>query len=237
MPQVTWSTPRGVSAGAWITAAGTWINDRTHGLQLKARFLKAAAPSSLAGIERFLGSGMIRGIGPVYVKRLVQAFGKEVFDIIEAAPDRLREVGGIGPPRAAKIIAGWADQKATREIMVFLRDHGVGTARIYKTCSREAVEVMTANPYRLAGDIRGIGFRTADIIAGKLGIEPTAKVRVRTGIAYALTKGMGDGQCGLPMEDLTTLAGKLLEMPGTLAGHRAHETTGQPSAWPLIPGE
>ncbi|MCE6957528.1 AAA family ATPase, partial [Cereibacter sphaeroides] len=152
-------------------------------------------------------------------KRLVQAFGKEVFDIIEAAPERLREVGGIGPLRAAKIIAGWADQKAVREIMVFLHDHGVGTARavrIYKTYGREAVEVMTENPYRLAKDIRGIGFRTADIIAMKLGIEPTAMVRVRAGIAYALTEAMGDGHCGLPVAELKALAGKLLEVPDAL---------------------
>ncbi|WP_233856597.1 ATP-dependent RecD-like DNA helicase [Cereibacter sphaeroides] len=181
--------------------------------------MKTAAPFSLPGIERYLGSGMIRGIGPVYAKRLVQAFGKEVFDIIEAAPERLREVGGIGPLRAAKIIAGWADQKAVREIMVFLHDHGVGTARavrIYKTYGREAVEVMTENPYRLAKDIRGIGFRTADIIAMKLGIEPTAMVRVRAGIAYALTEAMGDGHCGLPVAELKALAGKLLEVPEAL---------------------
>lgn len=208
-----------ISPGEWITASGTWLNDWTHGLQFKAHFLKTAAPTTVDGIEKYLGSGMIRGIGPVYAKRLVRAFGKDVFDIIEAAPERLREVAGIGPKRAGKIIAGWADQKVIREIMVFLHQHGVGTARavrIFKTYGTDAVQVMTENPYRLAKDIRGIGFRTADLIAEKLGIEKTAMVRVRAGISFALTEAMGDGHCGLPRADLIGLAEKLLEVPAPL---------------------
>jgi exodeoxyribonuclease V alpha subunit len=208
-----------ISAGEWITASGIWLNDRTHGLQFKAHFLKTSAPSTVDGIEKYLGSGMIRGIGPVYAKRLVKAFGKDVFDIIEAAPERLREVTGIGPLRAAKITAGWADQKVIREIMVFLHQHGVGTARavrIFKTYGTDAVQVMSENPYRLAKDIRGIGFRTADLIAEKLGIEKTAMIRVRAGISFALTEAMGDGHCGLPRAELIGLAGKLLEVPAPL---------------------
>ena len=130
-----------ISAGEWITASGVWFNDRTHGLQFKAQFLKASAPCSIEGIEKYLGSGMIRGIGPVYARRLVKAFGTDVFDVIEAEPERLRDVGGIGPVRAARITAGWADQKVIREIMVFLHGHGVGTARavrIFKTCPPSA---------------------------------------------------------------------------------------------------
>ncbi len=118
-----------ISAGEWVTASGEWTNDRTHGQQFRARFLKTSAPSSIEGIEKYLGSGMIRGIGPVYAKRMVRQFGKDVFDIIEANPERLREVEGIGPMRAAKITSAWADQKVIREIMVFLHEHGVGTAR------------------------------------------------------------------------------------------------------------
>ena len=208
-----------ISAGEWLTASGVWLNDRTHGLQFKAHFLRTSAPSTLEGIEKYLGSGMIRGIGPVYAKRLVKHFGKDVFDLIEAAPERLREVGGIGPVRAAKITAGWADQKVIREIMVFLHQHGVGTARavrIFKTYGTDAVQVMSENPYRLAKDIRGIGFRTADLIAEKLGIEKTAMIRVRAGISFALTEAMNDGHCGLPRVDLTGLAGKLLEVPENL---------------------
>ena len=101
-----------ISAGEWVTASGEWINDRTHGLQFRARFLKTSAPTSLDGIEKYLGSGMIRGIGPVYAKRMVKMFGKDVFDLIEAEPARLREVEGIGPKRADKITSAWADRKS-----------------------------------------------------------------------------------------------------------------------------
>ena len=208
-----------ISAGEWITASGEWANDRTHGLQFRARFLRASAPSSLEGIEKYLGSGMIRGIGPVYAKRMVRLFGKDVFDIIEASPERLREVEGICPKRAGRITTAWADQKMIREIMVFLHQHGVGTARavrIFKTYGADAVEVMSENPYRLARDIRGIGFRTADLIAEKLGIEKTAMIRVRAGISFALAEAMGDGHCGLPETELKTLAVKLLEVPEDL---------------------
>ena len=210
-----------ISAGEWVTASGEWVNDRTHGQQFRARFLKASAPSSLEGIEKYLGSGMVRGIGPVYARRMVKHFGKDVFDIIEATPERLREVEGIGPKRAGRITSAWADQKVIREIMVFLHEHGVGTARavrIFKTYGTDAVQVMSENPYRLARDIRGIGFRTADLIAGKLGIEKTAMIRVRAGISYALGEAMGDGHCGLRVADLTALAVKLLEVPVDLIG-------------------
>ena len=219
-----------ISAGEWITASGVWLNDRNHGLQFKAHFLKSSAPSTVDGIEKYLGSGMIRGIGPVYAKRLVKAFGKDVFDIIEAKPERLREVTGIGPMRAAKITAGWADQKVIREIMVFLHQHGVGTARavrIFKTYGTDAVQVMSENPYRLAKDIRGIGFRTADLIAEKFGIEKTAMIRVRAGISFALTEAMGDGHCGLPRADLIGLAGKLLEVPQPLIESALLEELGE----------
>jgi Helix-hairpin-helix containing domain len=162
---------------------------------------------------------MIRGVGPVYAKKLVRAFGEKVFDVIESTPDRLREVDGIGPVRAASILAAWAEQKAVREIMVFLHSHGVGTARavrIFKTYGADAIQVMIENPYRLARDIRGIGFKTADAIAMKLGIEKTAMIRVRAGISYALTEAMDEGHCGLPTEDLVPLAEKLLEVPPQL---------------------
>ena len=204
-----------ISAGEWITASGEWFNDFSHGQQFKAQFLRTSAPTSIDGIEKYLGSGMIRGIGPVYAKKMVAAFGTQVFDIIEAEPDRLREVTGIGAVRAKRITDAWAEQKIVREIMVFLHSHGVGTARavrIYKTYWADAVQVMTENPYRLARDIRGIGFKTADAIAMKLGIEKTAMIRVRAGISYALTEAMDDGHCGLPTEQLVPLAEELLEV-------------------------
>jgi exodeoxyribonuclease V alpha subunit len=150
---------------------------------------------------------------------MVKAFGETVFDVIEAEPDRLREVTGIGAVRAKRITDAWAEQKIVREIMVFLHGNGVGTARavrIYKTYGADAVQVMTENPYRLARDIRGIGFKTADAIAMKLGIEKTAMIRVRAGISYALTEAMDDGHCGLPTDQLVPLAEELLEVPKEL---------------------
>jgi exodeoxyribonuclease V alpha subunit len=208
-----------ISAGEFVQASGSWINDRTHGLQFKASFLKATAPTTVEGIEKYLGSGMIRGIGPVYAKKLVRAFGEGVFEVIQQEPGRLREVTGIGPKRAERIIAGWAEQKIIREIMLFLHSNGVGTSRavrIYKTYGADAVRLVSENPYRLARDIRGIGFRTADQIAAKLGIEKTALIRVRAGISFALAAAMDDGHCGLPHEELLALTEELLEVPAEL---------------------
>jgi exodeoxyribonuclease V alpha subunit len=208
-----------IAAGEWVQMSGTWINDRTHGLQFKAAFLKASPPTTLEGIEKYLGSGMIRGIGPVYATKLVRAFGAAVFELIEQEPSRLREVTGIGPKRAARIVAGWADQKVIREIMLFLHANGVGTSRavrIYKTYGNEAVQRISENPYRLARDIRGIGFLTADRVAEKLGIEKTAMIRVRAGISFALAEAMDEGHCGLPLDELTVLTEKLIEVPPAL---------------------
>ena len=208
-----------ISAGEWITASGEWTNDRVHGQQFRARFVRTTAPTSTDGIERYLASGMIRGIGPVYAKKMVKAFGEKVFDIIESSPERLNEIAGIGKVRARRITDAWAEQKIVREIMVFLHSHGVGTARavrIYKTYGADAVQVMSENPYRLARDIRGIGFKTADAIAMKLGIEKTAMVRIRAGISYALSEAMSDGHCGLPVNELVPLAVGLLEVSSEL---------------------
>src|SRR5690606_12954498 len=113
-----------ISAGEFIQASGEWTNDLTHGVQFRARFLKAMPPTTAEGIEKYLASGMIRGIGPVNAKRLVRAFGEKVFDVIETGPERLREVTGIGPKRADAIVAGWAEQRVVREIMIFLHTHG-----------------------------------------------------------------------------------------------------------------
>ncbi len=210
-----------IAAGEFVQMSGTWVNDRTHGQQFRASFLKASPPTTLEGIERYLGSGMIRGIGPVYAKRLVRGFGETVFDLIEQQPERLREVSGIGAKRAERITAGWAEQKVIREIMLFLHANGVGTSRavrIYKTYGNDAVRVISDNPYRLARDIRGIGFRTADQIAARVGIEKTALIRIRAGISYALAEAMNEGHCGLPVDELTALTGKLLEVSDDLIG-------------------
>ena len=208
-----------ISPGEWITASGEWINDRNHGLQFRARFIRTTSPASLHGMEKYLGSGMITGIGPVYARRLVRHFAEKVFDVIEASPEKLREVEGIGPKRAARITEAWSEQKVIREIMVFLHQHGVGTTRavrIFKTYGAAAVQIVSEDPYRLAREIRGIGFRTADRIAARLGIARTAMIRIRAGISFALAEAMGEGHCGLPATELEALAVKLLEVPEDL---------------------
>ncbi len=205
-----------ISAGEFVQASGKWEVHREHGQQFRATFLKSAPPSSLEGMEKYLGSGLIKGIGPVYAKKLVKAFGEAVFDVIEQQGERLIEVAGIGPKRASRIRLAWSDQKAIREIMVFLQSHGVGTSRavrIYKTYGADAIPLVTENPYRLARDIRGIGFKTADLIAEKLGIPKTAMIRARAGISYALLNAVDDGHCGLPRDELLKLAEDLLEIP------------------------
>ena len=153
-----------IGAGEFVQASGRWINDRTHGVQFRADFLRAAPPTTAEGIEKYLASGMIKGIGPIYARKLVKAFGGQVFDAIEQTPERLQEIDGIGPKRAENIVAAWADQKAIREIMIFLHSHGVGTlraVRIFKTYGADGIRRISENPYYLARNIRGIGFKSA----------------------------------------------------------------------------
>jgi exodeoxyribonuclease V alpha subunit len=154
---------------------------------------------------------MIRGVGPVYAKKLVRCFGEKVFDVFEATPDRLSEVDGIGPVRAASILAAWAERKACRKSWSFCT--ATVSARLVRCVSSRPMaltqcKLMSENPYRLARDIRGIGFKTADAIAMKLGIEKTAAIRARARISYALTEAMNEGHCGLPTEELVPLAEK-----------------------------
>ena len=218
-----------IGAGEWITASGEWVEDRSYGRQFKARFLRTSQPTSVEGIRRYLASGMIHGIGKVYAAKLVQAFGEDVFDVIENHPERLREVSGIGPVRAARIVEAWAEQKVVREIMVFLHEHGVSTARavrIFKTYGVDSVQVMSENPYRLARDIRGIGFRTADTIAMQLGIEKTAMIRIRSGISFALAEAMNDGHCGLPRDRLIADTAGLLEVAPDLVADALEQEIG-----------
>lgn len=208
-----------VSPGEYASASGTWITDREHGRQFRAVFVKIAPPNTLSGIERYLGSGMVKGIGPIYAGRLVKAFGAGVFDVIEQSPARLREIDGIGEVRAKKITSGWADQKIIREIMVFLHAHGVSTSRavrIFKTYGQDAIAVVRENPYRLASDIRGIGFLSADTIAQKIGIAKDSPLRAQAGVSYALAEASAEGHCGLPHQELVALAIKLLEIPAPI---------------------
>ena len=226
-----------IGAGEYVEATGIWLNDRTYGLQFKAEQVEASVPTTLKGLEKYLGSGMIKGIGPVYAAKLVAAFSHDVFEVIENEPERLREVTGIGPVREAKIIRGWRDQRAIREIIVWLYGHGVSSARavrIFKTYGDEAIATIKADPYQLARDITGIGFKTADAIASSIGYTKEDPRRVRAGVAHALTSAMNDGHCGLPRDDLIRSGAKLLEVAEPLI-ERALE--GELAAGVVIAGE
>ena len=204
-----------ITPGEYIDCLGIWQNDKTHGLQFKANNLKVVPPTTLEGIEKYLGSGMVKGIGPHFAKVLVKAFKEQVFEIIESEPERLKTLPGIGPKRIEKITSAWSEQKAIREIMVFLQSHGVGTGRavrIYKTYGDESIAKVTENPYRLALDIHGIGFKTADLIAQKLGIAPDSLIRAQAGIRHVLQEFSGDGHCAALQETLLKEAEKLLEI-------------------------
>ena len=205
-----------VSQGETIQASGSWKNDPNHGVQFQAERLAVSPPDSLDGIRRYLGSGKVQGVGPKMAKRLVKAFGEDVFDVIENEPERLVEVPGIGPKRAKSLSEGFRDQKAVRDIMVFLQTHGLGSARaarIYKAYGADAATLLTEDPYRLARDIRGIGFRIADSIGSSLGKDPEGLPRARAGLGYTLEQARGAGHCGLPRNELLEQAQELLKIP------------------------
>jgi len=205
-----------IASGEFVEAVGTWKNDMKYGVQLAAVSLKVAAPTSLEGIQKYLASGLIKGIGPVYGERLVTMFGMGIFYIIENEQERLQEVEGIGKVRSDKIIKGWETQKKIKEIMLFLYANGVGTSkavRIYKTYGDQAITLIQENPYRLAQDIYGIGFLTADTIAQKMGIEKDSLLRAKAGIRHALFEEVGNGNCGYPKALLIPQAAELLGIP------------------------
>jgi exodeoxyribonuclease V alpha subunit len=205
-----------VRAGEWIEAEGKWIISRDYGQQFKADILHTIVPTTVEGIEKYLASGLIKGIGPVYAHRLVKHFGLQVLKIIDQQPDRLREVEGIGPTRQEKIKTAWADQRAIRQIMLFLHGHGVGTSRafrIYKTYGQDSIQKVQQDPYCLARDIRGIGFKTADKIAESLGIGKESDIRARAGVEYVLQELTDEGHCGYPEDELIQAAIKVLEIP------------------------
>ena len=215
------------NAGEWLTAQGRWIQDRELGLQFRAEMLNSTAPTTREGIEKYLGSGMVKGIGPIYAKKLVDKFGETIFDVIEHCSARLEEVDGIGPMRRKKIKEAWAEQKVIRDIMVFLHSHGVSTSRavrIYKTYGDEAIEKVRANPYALAKDIHGIGFKTADQIAQKIGIPRDSIVRACAGLNHVLLEATSDGHCTLPVEYLKEEAGKLLVVEQKIVDQALEET-------------
>jgi exodeoxyribonuclease V alpha subunit len=205
-----------VRAGEWLEAQGRWTVNKEYGQQFQAEILRTAAPTTVEGIEKYLASGMIKGIGPVLASRIVKAYKERTFEIIDTNPHSLTYVDGIGPTRKKKISEAWAQQKAIREIMVFLHGHKVSTSRafrIFKAYGNEAIEKVREDPYRLARDIDGIGFRTADVIAESLGIGKESELRARAGVEHTLQELTGEGHCGYGREELVAMAVKLLEIP------------------------
>ena len=202
-----------VTAGEWLVAEGWWVRDKEHGLQFKASTMKTVPPTTADGIERYLGSGLVKGIGPVLAKKLVGRFGTDVLAVIETRPAELETVDGIGPKRRERIAYAWQEAKQVREIMLFLHSHGVSTSRavrIFKTYGEQAIERVRENPYMLAKDIYGIGFATADQIAQKVGIPKDSLDRARAGIDHVLLEATSDGHCALPLGKLKLAAAKLL---------------------------
>jgi exodeoxyribonuclease V alpha subunit len=209
-------TAPSITPGEYVECEGWWVTERTHGLQFKTANLRVVPPTTLEGIEKYLGSGMVKGIGPHFAKKLVHAFGEQVFEVIEQTPERMTELDGIGPKRKKRVVDAWAEQKVIRSIMVFLHSHGVGTARavrIYKTYGDEAIAKVRENPYRLALDIHGIGFKTADALAQRLGIPKDAVIRAQAGIRHVLQEFADDGHCAVIQDELVDTATTMLEIP------------------------
>ena len=204
-----------VNPGEQLDCGGAWVNDATYGLQFRAATLRVIPPATLEGVEKYLGSGLIKGIGPHFAHQLVKAFGDEVFNVIERSPERLRTLEGIGAKRQARVTEAWREQKAIREIMVFLHSHGIGSARaarIYRVYGAEAIDRIRENPYRLALDITGIGFMTADVIARKLGIPSDSLIRIRAALHHVLWERSSEGHCAAERKDLVERTVELLEV-------------------------
>jgi exodeoxyribonuclease V alpha subunit len=204
-----------VNEGMPITVVGQWVVDRKYGRQFRVSFAHPRTPKTVVGIERFLGSGLIPGIGPSLAKRIVEKFGKDTLDVIDKTPARLTDVVGIGNARARQLADAVAAQRHVQEVMVFLQGHGVtmtAAARIVKKYGKDAINVVRANPYRLAHEVWGIGFRTADSIAEKLGIARDAPERLEAGLLHALETSAEDGHLHLPDSELIDAAAELLQV-------------------------
>lgn len=203
-----------VNVGSVLLVEGNWKVDSKYGRQFVAESWEETLPATVYGMEKYLGSGLIKGVGPKFAKRIVQKFGVDTFTIIEDNVQLLIEVEGIGNKRVQMIAESWERQKEVKNVMLFLQDNGVSTsyaAKIYKTYGNDSIPVVKENPYRLADDIWGIGFKTADQIASKLGFEKNSFVRLRSGIMYTLSELSNDGHVYAEKQQLIKAASELLE--------------------------
>ena len=204
----------GATAGEYVEAVGSWVQHKDYGPQFKADELRTMQPHTREGIIKYLGSGLVKGIGPHFARKIVDVFGERTLAVIDESPTFLKDVKGIGARRIQRIRESWQQQKAVRGIMVFLQSHGIGTARavrIYKTYGEQALELVRANPYRLAADVWGFGFHTADELAQKLGIDRSSPLRARAALRYVLQQLSGEGHVGYPE---TSVIDKTAELSG-----------------------
>ena len=205
-----------VFVGSVLNLEGEWKNEPKYGRQFVISKYEETLPATVYGIEKYLGSGLVKGIGPKFAQRIVRVFGADTIRIIEEEPERLSEVPGLGEARVATLIHSWEEQKEVKNIMLFLQDHDVSTShasKIYKQYGADSIQVVTENPFRLADDIWGIGFRTADTIAQKMGFEKDRYERLRSGLVYTLNQLAEEGHCYALREQLLTAGEALLEVP------------------------
>ena len=211
----------GAQVGESLRMTGRWTSHPRYGRQFEVRSYSTVLPATIAGIRRYLGSGLIKGIGPVMAERMVAHFGTGILQVIEEQPERLVEVPGVGPKRTQMVAAAWEEQKAIKEVMVFLQGVGVSTSlavRIYKQYRDGAVGVVRAEPYRLAADVWGIGFKTADTIARAVGIAHDSPERIKAGLRHTLSEAADDGHCFLPVPNLLTESAKILDVSRDMIG-------------------
>ncbi|HWR21201.1 MAG TPA: ATPase, T2SS/T4P/T4SS family, partial [Verrucomicrobiae bacterium] len=204
-----------VTPGETLKLTGEWVQHNRYGEQFKIETFETITPATVAGIEKYLGSGLIKGIGPIFAGRLVEIFGIDTLRIIEEEPSRLLTVDGIGEVRLQRIRTAWEEQKEIREVMIFLQGHGVSSAyaaKIFKTYGKSSIAIVQENPYRLAKDIYGIGFKTADRIAQAIGIEPHSPLRVEAGVIHVLNELAGEGHVYYPLDGLTKASAGILEV-------------------------
>jgi len=205
----------GINPGESLKLTGRWVHNKKFGEQFQVENYEITVPATVHGIKKYLGSGLIKGIGPIMADRIVKKFALDTLDIIERTPERLSEVDGIGPKRIAMITKAWEEQKEIKEIMIFLQGHGVSaaySAKIYKQYRERSIEVVKENPYRLAHDIYGIGFITADKIAQNIGIDPNSLIRAKAGVIYVLNELTEEGHVYYPERDLTRKAKEILKV-------------------------
>jgi exodeoxyribonuclease V alpha subunit len=211
----------GAQIGESLRLVGFWGSHPRYGRQFEVQSYTTVLPATIQGIRRYLGSGLIKGIGPTMAERMVDHFGVGILDVIENEPQRLVEVHGLGPKRTQRIAAAWEEQKAIKEVMVFLSSVGVSTSlavKIYKKYTDASIEVVKTEPYRLASDVWGIGFKTADTIAQSVGIPHDSPERIKAGLQYTLSQAADDGHCYLPQPNLVADAAKILEVDVALVG-------------------